>query len=79
MAISHVGLACFIKIDMAIQKEVAHAEKTMEENLLQNGDAARARPVDIALSADQVTDESKKKAEEIKEKANDFFKSEDFL
>ena len=54
-------------------------KKTMEENLLQNGDAARARPVDIALSADQVTDHSKKKAEEIKEKANDFFKSEDFL
>ena len=48
----------------------------MEGNLLENGDSGKSRPADIALSVDQVTDDLKKKADGIKEKANEYFKSE---
>ena len=48
----------------------------MEDTILkEDGDSGKTRPSGIILTAENVTEESKAKAEAVKEKANSFFKS----
>ena len=47
----------------------------MENNIKEDGDGTKTRPTGINLSAETVSEETKEKAESVKEKANAFFKS----